>query len=350
MAHAIALAWRGWGRVQPNPMVGAVLLSDGRVVGEGFHEEFGGPHAETVALAAAGHRAAGATAVVTLEPCTHVGKQPPCADALIRARIRRVVVAVRDPNPAAAGGAVRLRDAGIDVEIGLMGPAAAAQNAAFLHGFREPRRPWVALKLATTLDGRIADARGRSRWISGPEARDYVHWLRAGFDAIAVGLGTARADDPLLTARGTPEPRLPLRRVVFDRNLELPHTLRLVTHRPECTIVVAGPSAAEDRARSLGALGVRVVRASDPPAALRLLRENGIGSLLVEGGGQVAGEFIAAGLLDRFHWIQAPLWLGDAGIPAVRGLPSLPLAEAERWRVVERRALGADTLLVLDRR
>jgi diaminohydroxyphosphoribosylaminopyrimidine deaminase/5-amino-6-(5-phosphoribosylamino)uracil reductase len=123
-----------------------------------------------------------------------------------------------------------------------------------------------------------------------------------------------------------------------------------VTHRPECTIVVAGPSAAEDRARSLGALGVRVVRASDPPAALRLLRENGIGSLLVEGGGQVAGELIAAGLIDRFHWIQAPLWLGDAGIPAVRGLPSLPLAVAERWRVVERHALGADTLLVLDRR
>ncbi len=350
MARALGLAWRGWGRVSPNPLVGAVVLRDGEVVGEGWHAEYGGSHAEPMALAAAGARTRDATLVVTLEPCAHQGKTPPCAKAIVAAGIRRVVIAIPDPNPLAAGGTELLRAAGVEVAVGLLAEQAASQNAAFLHAVRVDSRPFAALKMATSIDFRIADASGRSRWVSGEEAREYAHWLRAGFDAIAVGLGTARADDPLLTARGTPEPRLPLRRVVFDRNLELPHTLRLVTHRPECTTVVAGPSAAEDRARVLGALGVRVLRASDPPAVLRLLRDDGIGSLLVEGGGRVAGELIAAGLIDRFHWIQAPLWLGDAGIPAVRGVPSLPLAEAQRWQVVERRALGADTLLVLDRR
>lgn len=351
MAHAIALAWRGWGRVQPNPMVGAVLLSDGRVVGEGFHEEFGGPHAETVALAAAGHRAAGATAVVTLEPCTHVGKQPPCADALIRARIRRVVVAVRDPNPAAAGGAVRLRDAGIDVEIGLMGPAAAAQNAAFLHGFREPRLPWVALKLATTLDGRIADARGRSRWISGPEARDYVHWLRAGFDAIATGGRTAAHDDPSLTVRGAVTPRVVPRRVIFDRALGLsPASVVARTARDTPTIVVTAMAAAGSvRADALRATGVDILGAASLAEALAALRAAGIGSILVEGGGRLAGALIEAGAVDRFYWIQSPLLLGEGGVPAFAGLPDAALPSAPRWVVAERRALGEDTLLVVDR-
>lgn len=350
MARALDLAGRGWGRVSPNPLVGAVVLRDAAVVGEGWHAEYGGPHAEPVALAAAGDRARGATLVVTLEPCAHQGKTPPCVDAILAAGVRRVVVALRDPNPVAAGGLARLRAAGVEVEAGLLSDQAAAQNAAFLRALVDPSRPFVALKLATSVDFMIADASGRSRWISGQAAREHVHWLRAGFDAVAVGLGTARADDPALTARGPAEPRLPLRRVVFDRTLDLPHTLRLVTEQPGSTIVIADVRAGADRARALEARGVQVVRAEDTVAALGILRRGGIGSLLVEGGGRVAGELLSAGLVDRFYWIQAPLWLGAAGVAAVRGLPSPPLDDAERWRVVERRPLGADTLLVLDRR
>ncbi len=319
------------------------------MVGEGWHAEYGGTHAEPAALAAAGERARGGTLVVTLEPCAHHGKTPPCAEAIVRAGVRRVVAAVGDPHPLASGGAAQLRAAGVEVELGLLAERATAQNAAFLHSLRVPSRPFAALKLATSLDLRIADATGRSRWVSGAEAREYVHWLRAGFDAVAVGLGTACADDPALTARGTPEPRVPLRRVVFDRDLELPHTLRLVTQDPGSTTVIAGPGAPAHRAAALAALGLRVARAPDPAAAFALLRAGGIASLLVEGGGRVAGELLAAGLIDRFYWIQAPVWLGDAAVPGVRGLPSPLLSDAERWRVVERRALGADTLLVVDR-
>jgi len=351
MSHAIDLAWRGWGRVHPSPMVGAVLLIDGRVVGEGYHAEFGGPHAEAVALEAAGRRAAGTTAIVTLEPCTHVGKQPPCADALIRAGVRRVVAAVRDPNPIASGGTQRLADAGIDVEVGLMEEAAAAQNAAFFHGLRDEARPWIALKLATTLDGRIADARGRSRWISGPEARDYVHWLRAGFDAIATGGRTAAQDDPALTVRGAVVPRATPRRVIFDRTLGLsPASVVVRTAAETPTIVVGATSAAGSvRAEALRAHGVQVLGADSLGEAAGALRAAGVTSMLVEGGGRLAGALLEAGLVDRYYWIQSPVVLGDGGVPAFAGVPDAALPSAPRWIVAERRALGEDTLLVVDR-
>src|SRR4051812_23544621 len=177
MTRALDLAWKGWGRVQPNPLVGAVILQGEEPVGEGYHPEYGDRHAEAIALAAAGNRARGATLVVTLEPCSHQGKQPPCTRAIIQAGIRRVAAAMEDPNPDAAGGGEQLRSAGLEVEFGLGANAAATQNAVFLHRLRNTQRPFVALKLATTLNGRIADGFGRSRWISGQQGREYVQWL-----------------------------------------------------------------------------------------------------------------------------------------------------------------------------
>ncbi len=350
MARALDLAWRGWGRVQPNPLVGAVILRSGELVGEGWHPEFGDQHAEAVALAGAGERARGATMVVTLEPCAHQGKQPPCTDAIIRSGIRRVVAAMPDPNPVAAGGSEQLRQAGVEVELGPLAEAAAAQNAIFLHRVAHPGRPYIALKLATTLDGRIADGFGRSRWISGEVARDYVQWLRAGFDAIAVGGRTARLDDPSLTVRGAVRPRVPPKRIVFDRAADLSPQLTLVRSATETpTIVVVSPEAEAGRIKRLETAGVSVQRAESLENALGALQEQGIHSLLVEGGGQLAGALLRAGMVDRYYWIQAPLWLGEEAVPALSGLPARALDQAERWRVIERRALGDDTLLVLDR-
>lgn len=350
MARALDLAWRGWGKVQQDPLVGAVVLRDGEVIGEGWHPEFGDRHAETVALADAGERARGATLVVTLEPCSHQGKQPPCTEAIIHAGVTRVVAAMRDPNPVAAGGFERLRQAGIEVEIGPLGDLAAVQNAIFLQGLRNPSRPYLALKLATSMDGRIADGFGRSRWISGESARDYVQWLRAGFDAIGVGGRTARLDDPALTVRGPLRPLVVPRRVVFDQAADLgPHLNLLRTARETPTVAVVSPQADRSRIKRLETVGVTVLEAPGLPEALGLLRAQGIASLLVEGGGQLAGALVAAGLVDRYYWIQAPVWLGEGGIPALPGLPARSLDQAERWRVVERKPLGEDTLLVMDR-
>ncbi len=349
MSRAIELAWQGWGRVAPNPLVGAVVLRDGEVVGEGYHAEFGERHAEALALAAAGDGARGATLVVTLEPCAHQGKQPACADLVRRAGIRRVVAATADPNPVAAGGAEYLRQHGIEVEIGLMQREAAAQNAAFLHAHGARRRPYVALKLATSLDARIADREGRSRWISGPEARAWVQWLRAGFDALAVGGTTARVDDPSLTVRGAVVPRRTPRRVVFGRSSRLSSDAalaRTARETPTTVFVAPGTGAAQG---ALATAGVDVRETTSLAAALATLREEEIESVLVEGGGQLAGALLTEDLVDRLYWVQSPLWLGD-GIPAVTGLPGTSLELVPRWRVVERRALGEDTLLVVDRR
>jgi diaminohydroxyphosphoribosylaminopyrimidine deaminase/5-amino-6-(5-phosphoribosylamino)uracil reductase len=351
MNLALDLAWRGWGRVHPNPLVGAVVLADGVVAGEGWHAEFGDRHAEPVALERAGEKARGATLVVTLEPCDHRGKQPPCTDAIVRAGVRRVVAAMADPNPEARGGAERLGSLGLEMQVGIAREAAAAQNAIFLHRFRNPSRPFVALKLATSLDGRIADSSGHSRWISGEPARDYVHWLRAGFDAIGVGGRTARLDDPRLTVRGPVTPRVPPRRVIFDAGADLdPHLTLVRTAGETPTTVVTAADARADRVDRLAAADVSVIRAGSLEEGVRTLGVEGVSSLLVEGGGLLAGALLGLGLVDRYYWVQSPLWLGERGVPATAGLPSDPIARAERWTVVERRALGEDTLLVLDRR
>lgn len=350
MRRALDLAVRGWGRVDPNPLVGAVILAQGEPVGEGYHAEFGGPHAEAVALAAAGERARGATLVTTVEPCAAVGKQPACATAIIAAGIRRVVVAMPDPNPAMAGGGDRLRAAGIEVEIGLAREEAERQNAGFLHRHARPGRPWVVVKLATSLDHRIADGAGHSRWISGEEARDWVHWFRAGFDAIGVGGRTAQIDDPSLTVRGVTEPRRTPTRVVFLGHRRLGPEAALIRTAREIPTILIAPEFTASEAAALTERGVEAVSAATLADALALLDARGIGSIVIEGGGRLTGALLAAGLVDRLAWIVSPVWLGDHGIPAVRGFEVGSLLQAERWVVAERRPLGQDTALLFDRR
>src|SRR5213595_1092196 len=281
MERALDLARRGWGRVAPNPLVGAVVLAGDIVVAEGYHAEYGGPHAEVVALQAAGERARGATLVVNLEPCAHHGKTPPCTDAILAAGVARVVAAVADPDPQTRGGAGVLRAKGVIVSRCLLAEAAAALNAPFLFAREQAERPFVALKLATSIDGRIADAAGSSRWVSGEAAREYVHWLRAGFDAIAVGGMTALHDDPQLTVRGPLTPRRTPVRVVFDRRAMLNQTANLVnTAREKPTWVMASPDAPVASVTLLERSGVRVFRPASLADGLRMLRSAGIHSVL----------------------------------------------------------------------
>ena len=300
MERALDLARRGWGRVAPNPMVGAVILTGEGLVAEGYHAEYGGPHAEVVALQAAGERARGATLVVNLEPCSHHGKTPPCTDAILAAGVGRVVVAIPDPDPQAGGGAAVLRARGVSVAMGLLAEAGAALNAPFLFAREQAERPFVALKLATSIDGRIADAAGSSQWVSGEAARDYVHWLRAGFDAIAVGGTTALHDNPQLTVRGPVTPRRPPVRVVFDRRAMLNLGVQLVsTAREVPTWVMSSLDAPPSSVTQLERSGVRVFRPTTLRDGLRMVREAGIQSLLCEGGGALGARLLTDGLVDR---------------------------------------------------
>jgi diaminohydroxyphosphoribosylaminopyrimidine deaminase/5-amino-6-(5-phosphoribosylamino)uracil reductase len=353
MRRALELAPRGWGRTAPNPMVGCVVVRDGWVVGEGWHTEYGRPHAEVEALRAAGEAARGATAYVTLEPCAHVGKTPPCTDALIAAGVRRVVFAAYDPNPRAAGGGEVLRAAGVEAVGGVEEQAARDVNAVFFHAHSAAgrRRPFVGLKLALSLDAKIADRERRSVWITGEASRAEVHRLRAGYDAVAVGIGTALADDPRLTARGDVVPRVPPARVVFDRALRLPPDSALVrTAREVPVLAVAGADAPAERARALEQAGVRVLAgAADLERALELLREAGLRSMFVEGGAGIAGALLRAGLVDRLHLFQAPVFLGPGALSPFAALESPPIGAAPRRRRLTTATFGADTLVTLAR-
>ncbi|CAA9345110.1 MAG: Diaminohydroxyphosphoribosylaminopyrimidine deaminase / 5-amino-6-(5-phosphoribosylamino)uracil reductase [uncultured Gemmatimonadetes bacterium] len=350
MARALELAARGWGRVAPNPLVGAVIVRDGVAVGEGWHTEYGQPHAEAEALRAAGEAARGATAYVTLEPCSHFAKTPPCTDGLLAAGVRRVVFAAHDPNPRAAGGGEVLRAAGVEVLGGVMEAEARDQNALFFHAHSNSARPFVALKLALTLDGRIADHAGSSVWITGEGARAEVHRLRAGFDAVAVGSGTALADDPRLTVRGPVEPRVPPTRVVFDRTLRLPLASRLVgTAREVPVTVVAGSDPPAESAAALGLHGVRVLVSTGIHDGLLALRESGIGSVFVEGGAKLASALLNADVVDRLYLFYAPLFLGPGGVGAFAELDTVEIGAAHRWRRLRTETFGADTLITLAR-
>lgn len=350
MRRAIALAERGWGRTAPNPMVGCVIVRGGSVVGEGWHTEYGRPHAEPEALRAAGEAARGATAYVSLEPCSHWGKTPPCTDALIAAGVERVVFGGFDPNPRAAGGLSVLREAGVDAEGGVEEAAVRDQNAVFFHRHSPlgAERPFIALKLAMSLDARIADREGRSVWITGEESRAEVHRLRAGYDAVAVGIGTALADDPQLTVRGAVVPRVPPARIVFDRSLRLPLSSALVRTAVEVPVwAVCAPAADEDRRRALEAAGVRVVAANGLPAQLRALRDAGIGSMFVEGGSVFASALLAADVVDRMYLFYAPVVIGPEGKAPFGAIPNPALADAPRWRHLSSETFGVDTRITL---
>ena len=352
MRSALGLARRGLGDVWPNPAVGCVIVNQGRVVGRGWTQPGGRPHAETEALARAGAAAKGGTAYVTLEPCCHWGRTPPCADALIAAGLHRVVVAIEDPDPRVAGGGVaRLRQAGLTVDTGVCQATAAEINAGFFHRVRLGR-PLVTLKLATSLDGRIATASGESRWITGPPARERAHLLRATHDAILVGTGTVLADDPQLTCRlpGLAE-RSPVR-VVLDRQLRIPLAARLFAEaRQVPTWVVASPSADPVKQQTLQDAGVEIIEGEADPAgrldlaaALRRLGERGLTRLLVEGGGRLAAALLRAGLVDRLVWLHAPFLLGGDGVPAVGALGYAALAEAPGFDRLSTETVGADVM------
>ncbi|HET7623094.1 MAG TPA: bifunctional diaminohydroxyphosphoribosylaminopyrimidine deaminase/5-amino-6-(5-phosphoribosylamino)uracil reductase RibD [Gemmatimonadaceae bacterium] len=347
MRRAIDLARRGQGQTAPNPMVGAVIVRDGEIVGEGYHARYGEAHAEAAALRDAGELARGATVYVSLEPCAHSGKTPPCADALIAAGVARVVMATRDPNPVAGGGAERLRAAGVEVREGVEEEAARELNAPFFHaleGSEERRRPWVTLKLALSIDGAVADADGGSRWITGPEARAAAHRLRAGSDAVAVGIGTVLADDPLLTVRDAPAPRVPPLRVVFDRRARTPLSSRLVKGARALPTLLVVDDPDPEAARALERSGVELLQAGSLECALEELARRDVRSLLVEGGARIAGALLERALVDRLIIFRGAVLLGRGARGAFAHVPSMPIAGAPRYRVLERRALGDDTM------
>jgi diaminohydroxyphosphoribosylaminopyrimidine deaminase/5-amino-6-(5-phosphoribosylamino)uracil reductase len=337
MDAALGLASRGLGRVWPNPAVACLIVQHGVLVGRGWTQPGGRPHAETEALRRAGPLARGATAFVTLEPCAHQGSTPPCADALIAAGVSRVVVAVEDPDPRVAGrGFQRLRDAGIALTIGVGERKARDVNRGFFLAVHE-RRPWVTLKLATSLDGRIATATGDSRWITGPTARAEGHRLRGCHDAVLTGIGTVLTDDPALTCRLPGMANRSPVRVIADTRLRTPREAAIArTARAVPTWLLTRPGSNPTARDSLRAQGVDFIDTAvdrderlDPHGMLAALAARGITRLLIESGGALAGAFLAADRIDQIVWFRAPIVLGSDGLPAIalRGIERVVAAK-----------------------
>lgn len=354
MAAALSLAARNIGDCWPNPSVGCVLVKDGVVVGRGWTQSGGRPHAETQALLRAGPAAHGATAYVTLEPCSHHGKTPPCADALIAAGVARVVSAVGDPDPRVAGGGLaKLRAAGIAVEEGVGAAEAARIAAGFFLRIRD-KRPLFALKTATTLDGHMALGNGKSQWITGLAARNLVQALRARFDAILVGSGTAIADDPMLTCRLDGYSGRPKVRVVLDRRLRLESASQLVTTAPNVpTWVITAGTMRTDELKAAGVevieLGLGLNDHDFTLAAACALAGRGLNRVMIEGGAVIAGAFLKAGLVDEVAWFRAPSVIGGDGLGAVGALEATDLALIARFKRRDSLTLGDDQVDFLDR-
>ncbi|MCB2129164.1 MAG: bifunctional diaminohydroxyphosphoribosylaminopyrimidine deaminase/5-amino-6-(5-phosphoribosylamino)uracil reductase RibD [Rhodobacteraceae bacterium] len=348
MAHALGLARRGLGRVWPNPAVGCVITSDDRVVGRGWTQPGGRPHAETMALAQAGAAARGATAHVTLEPCAHHGQTPPCAEALIAAGIARVVTAQEDPDPRVSGrGHAMLRAAGVAVTTRVMEAEAAALQSGFLTRIGQGR-PMLTLKLALSLDGRIATAAGESKWITGEEARRTTHALRASHDAVLIGAETARADDPALTVRGLGPVAQPVR-IVAARGLNLPTDGALARSAQDVPLwLMHGPSAPVSARRVWSGTGARMFECDetaeglDPAGVMAALGGAGLTRVLCEGGGRLAAALMRAGLVDELVIFSAGLALGADARPGIAALGLVRLADAGRFRLTGQRRIGGD--------
>ncbi|MDZ7709657.1 MAG: bifunctional diaminohydroxyphosphoribosylaminopyrimidine deaminase/5-amino-6-(5-phosphoribosylamino)uracil reductase RibD [Roseovarius sp.] len=350
MALALSLGRRGMGQCAPNPAVGCVIVREGRIVGRGVTAPGGRPHAETVALKQAGALARGATAYVTLEPCAHHGRTPPCAEALIAAGVARVVAPFDDTDPRVAGqGFAMLRAAGIEVTTGVLADAARRDHAGFLLRNAEGR-PRVTLKLAASFDGRIATASGHSQWITGPQARRVVHAMRARHDAVMVGAGTARADDPMLTVRGMGARRQPVR-VVVSRKLDLPLTSQLAQSAGEVPLWLChGDGVDRDLVAAWRGLGARLLPCAvvagqvEAGAMLRALGDAGLTRVFCEGGGALAASLLGAGLVDELVGFTAGLAIGAEGLPGLGALGLSRLNEAPRFDLVETRAVGGDVM------
>ncbi len=353
MALALSLGRRGMGRVWPNPAVGCVIVNDGRVVGRGWTADGGRPHAETRALAQSGDRAKGATAYVTLEPCAHHGQTPPCASALISAGVARVVVAIGDPDTRVAGqGIAMLQAAGIAVTTGVLAAEAAEDHAGFLSRITK-NRPFLTLKLAGTIDGRIATASGESQWITGPAARRAVHLMRARHDAVMVGAGTVRADDPALTVRGVGITHQPVR-VVVSRAMKIDPALQLAQTAKDTPVWLChGAEAQVDEWMQAGAKSlICATRAGqvDPTAVMNALAQEGITRVFCEGGGMLAASLLQADLVDRLVAHTAGTAIGAEGTPmlAAMGIDRLDVAPRFALRQVSR--LGDDICHIWQRR
>jgi len=353
MARALRLAARGQGRTSPNPMVGAVIVSGDTAVGKGYHKEIGGPHAEIWALREAGDQAAGATLYVTLEPCSHQGRTPPCTDAIIQAGIRKVVAAVGDPNPQVCGkGFEQLRRAGMRVEVGVLEEDARRLNAAYFKHV-QTGLPFVSLKAAMSLDGKIATVSGESRWITGEKARAVGHRLRASHDAVLVGIGTVLADDPQLTVRRA-RGRSPLR-VVVDSAGRTPLDAALLSADEVPPVITVGEDAPVERIDKLRQAGADVWMLPcaegrvDLPALMRRLGKRDVQSILVEGGGTLSAALLAADMVDRVYFFLAPMIIGGRDAPTpVDGEGKSALADALRLGNMRTRRIGDDLLIGAD--
>ncbi len=350
MALALSLGQRGQGTCWPNPSVGCVIVRDGRIIGRGWTQPGGRPHAETVALAQAGKTAKGATAYVSLEPCAHHGKTPPCTDALIATGVARVVSPVEDSDPRVAGqGFAKLREAGIEVTTGVLAAHAERDHAGFFLRM-EQGRPFITLKLANSFDGRIATASGHSQWITGPQARREVHAMRARHDAVMVGAGTARADDPSLTVRDLGVAQQPVR-IVVSRHLDIPLMSQLARSAKQIPVWLChGHAPDAERARAWEGLGATLIPCAlqdhqiDAADMLQQLGQAGLTRVFCEGGSALAASLLAQDLVDELVGFSAGLTIGAEGLPGIGALGLETLEAAPRFELMETRAVGPDVM------
>lgn len=352
MERALRLAVKGKGLVSPNPMVGAVLVKNGQIVGEGFHKAAGGPHAEVFCIQEAGQLAKNATLYVNLEPCSHYGRTPPCTEAIIRAGVSRVVVAMDDPNPLVSGKGIKLlRDKGIEVVTGVMEKQAKALNEIFIK-YITTKRPFVAVKLASTLDGKLATRTGDSKWITGPMAREYVHQLRNEYDAILVGINTVLADDPLLNCRiDKPSKKDPIR-IVLDSKLRIPLDAKVINSSQTAPLIVFTTANNRVKIKELQEKGVEVIEQKGETKisidfVMTKLAQREISSVLVEGGSNVIWSFFREGFIDKYYMFIAPKIVGGKkGVPLIGGDGIKIMNNAIKMKWKEVKFLGDDLLLI----